>query len=499
MELNLRSSDAAKSGTQCLIIGVLDGKKLLPTTRQIDDAAKGALTAILKSGDLGDKPGATLLLQAQSGVRADRVLLVRLGAAGKLTGPVFANAVRSALRAAATTGARDALITLAEASVKDTDPAWRARRITFEAGNLEYRFTEFKSKKGKAPNLRKLGIQLPAGASRSRLKVAVEQGQALQSGVATARRLGDLPPNVCTPRYLATQARALATRHETVRTRILGEREMKRLGMHSLLSVSNGSAREAQLIIMEYQGGKKGQKPEVLVGKGITFDTGGISLKPGAAMDEMKYDMCGAAAVFGTMTTCAELGIPLNIIGVVAAAENMPSGTATCPGDIVKTMSGQTVEILNTDAEGRLVLCDTLTYVERFKPAHVIDVATLTGACVVALGKVQSGLFSQDDNLADRLLKAGQTALDPTWRMPLQDEYQSLLDSNFADMANIGGPHGGAITAACFLARYTKAYSWAHLDIAGVAWLSGGEKGATGRPVSLLTEYLLSRAETAAK
>ncbi len=494
MELHLRAVDSAKSGTQCLVVGVLEGKKLLPAGKEADKASSGAIAAALRSGDLDEKAGATLLLQPVPGLGAARVLLVRLGAVSKLTRKVYAQALRAALEAVARTSAKDALLTLLDAPVRGAGPEWIARCIALESEKLDYRFTEYKSKKGRTPTLKTVNIALPAKAGRAKLKAALAQGQALAAGISVARRLGDLPPNVCNPRYLASQARALASKHDKVRVKVLGEREMSRLGMHCLLSVSNGSANEAQLIIIEYSGGKRGQAPEVLVGKGITFDTGGISLKPGAAMDEMKYDMCGAASVMGTLTACAEMDLPLNVTGVIAAAENMPSGTATRPGDIVKTMSGQTVEILNTDAEGRLVLCDALTYVERFKPAHVIDIATLTGACVVALGKVNSGLFTEDDRLADSLLKAGESALDPAWRLPLQEEYQSLLDSNFADMANIGGPHGGAITAACFLARYTRAYSWAHLDIAGVAWNSGAAKGGTGRPVGLLTEYLVNRA-----
>ncbi len=498
MELNLKAVDSAKSATQCLVLGVLEGRKFLPAGKNADKAADGALSAALKRGDLPEKAGATLLLQPVAGLAAARVLLVRMGAADKLTRKIYAQAVRAALEATTRTGAKDALLTLLEASVKGSSRDWMARCIALEAEKLDYRFTEYKSKKGKAPSLKRVNLVLPARGNRTAIQSAMQVGQALATGVSTAKRLGDLPPNVCNPRYLASQARALASRHDQIQVKVLGEREMNRLGMHCLLSVSNGSANDAQLIIIEYSGGKRGQAPEVLVGKGITFDTGGISLKPGAAMDEMKYDMCGAASVMGTLTACAEMNLPLNVTGVIAAAENMPSGTATRPGDIVKTLSGQTVEILNTDAEGRLVLCDALTYVERFKPAHVIDIATLTGACVVALGKINSGLFTEDEQLAESLIRAGESALDPTWRLPLEEEYQSLLDSNFADMANIGGPHGGAITAACFLSRFTKAYPWAHLDIAGVAWQSGAAKGATGRPVSLLTEYLIGCAGKAA-
>ncbi|MGJ8687535.1 MAG: leucyl aminopeptidase, partial [Spongiibacteraceae bacterium] len=312
-------------------------------------------------------------------------------------------------------------------------------------------------------------------------------------GINTARELGNLPGNICTPSYIANQAKALGRKHASLSVSVLDEKKMQQLGMGALLSVSAGSDQPAKLIVIEHQGAAKSVAPHVLVGKGVTFDTGGISLKPGPKMDEMKYDMCGAASVVGTLSAVAEMALKCNVVGIVAAAENMPGSKATKPGDVVTSMSGQTIEVLNTDAEGRLVLCDALSYAEKFKPASVIDIATLTGACVVALGKHASGLFSNNDNLADDLLAAGNTARDRAWRMPLWDDYQSQLDSNFADIANIGGPEAGSVTAACFLSRFTKAYPWAHLDIAGAAWISGADKGATGRPVALLCEYLLAK------
>jgi len=315
----------------------------------------------------------------------------------------------------------------------------------------------------------------------------------MAAGVSLAKDLGNLPGNICTPEYLAGQARSLGRRSPNLHVRVLTEQQMKTLGMGALLSVSRGSRQPAKLIVMEYRGGKTGEKPVVLVGKGLTFDAGGISLKPAAAMDEMKYDMCGGASVLGTLTACTQLQLPINVIGLVPASENLPDGDANKPGDIVTSMSGQTIEVLNTDAEGRLILCDTLTYAERYKPAAVIDIATLTGACVVALGAPASGLMSNDDALADEVLAAGLNAGDRAWRLPLWDDYQEQLDSNFADMANIGGKGAGAITAACFLSRFTKKYRWAHLDIAGSAWKTGPEKGATGRPVPLLTQFLLER------
>ena len=327
-------------------------------------------------------------------------------------------------------------------------------------------------------------------------KTGLLTGRAIAHGINEAKTLGNLPGNVCTPTYLARQARKKVN-SLGLKVSILDEAKMRRLGMGSLLSVAKGSVEAPKLIIMEHRGGKSGAAPVVLVGKGLTFDAGGISLKPAAAMDEMKYDMCGGASVFGAMTAIAEMRLALNVIGVVPSSENLPSGSANKPGDIVTSLSGQSIEILNTDAEGRLILCDALTYVEKYKPAAVIDIATLTGACVVALGAHVSGLFSKDDKLADELLAAGKHIHDRCWRLPLLDDYQQELDSNFADMANIGGRMGGAITAACFLSRYTGKYRWAHLDIAGTAWNSGKSKGATGRPVAQLVQFLMNRASPA--
>jgi leucyl aminopeptidase len=330
----------------------------------------------------------------------------------------------------------------------------------------------------------------------SAAEIGLADGQALAAGVSLAKDLGNLPPNVCTPSYLAEQALALGKTHQ-FKVEVLERDALEKLGMGSFLGVAQGSEEPPKFIIMQHLKGKKEQKPVVLVGKGITFDTGGISLKPGSEMDEMKYDMCGAASVLGTFKAIAAMNLPLNVIGVIPTCENMPDGRATRPGDVLTSMSGLTIEVLNTDAEGRLILCDALTYVERFEPSAVIDVATLTGACVIALGHHASGLFSNNDALAAELLQAGEVALDRAWHMPMWEDYQSLLDSNFADMANIGGRAAGSITAACFLARFAKKYDWAHLDVAGTAWKSGKEKGGTGRPVPLLTEFLVQRANQA--
>jgi leucyl aminopeptidase len=383
---------------------------------------------------------------------------------------------------------------IADLHPKDGSMPWLLQTLARQLTCASYRYTATVSKP--KPPLKLARLVVNTGDSRS-LKAgqkALERGAAMGNGINEARRLADLPGNICTPSYLAQEARKLARDHARLTTRILDEKKMRELGMGSLLSVSAGSEQPARLIVMNYKGGKPGQNPYVLVGKGITFDSGGISLKPGAKMDEMKFDMGGAASVFGTLQAVVELDLPLNVIGIVAAAENMPSGRATKPGDVVTSMSGKTIEVLNTDAEGRLVLCDALTYARRFKPHVVIDIATLTGACVIALGSHASGLYANQDKLAEQLLAAGVESHDRAWRMPLWDDYQKQLDSNFADIANIGGPGGGSITAACFLARFTEDYHWAHLDIAGSAW-DGSPKGATGRPVGLLTQYLLERAE----
>jgi leucyl aminopeptidase len=369
------------------------------------------------------------------------------------------------------------------------------KQAILAAHEAAYRPDGLKSKHDKPGKLHKVSFGLLEGKPSVALKTVVAQTAAIAHGVDLAKELGDLPGNICTPTYLAARALALGKAHKSVKTTVLEEKDMKKLGMGSLLSVSRGSDQPAKLITLEYHGADKKQKPVLLVGKGITFDSGGISLKPGAEMDEMKYDMCGAASVLGTIQAIAEMGLKLNVVGIIPASENLPNGSATKPGDIVTSMSGQTIEILNTDAEGRLVLCDALTYGAKFKPDAVIDIATLTGACVIALGHVVSGLLSNRDELAKELIAAGEQAHDRAWQLPLFEDYQAQLDSNFADMQNIGGRAGGTITAACFLSRFTKEYNWAHLDIAGTAWKSGKEKGATGRPVPLLTQFLINRAQ----
>jgi leucyl aminopeptidase len=392
-------------------------------------------------------------------------------------------------------GGNDAVLALGDLAVKNRDSYGKTRLTVESLADSGYQFDRFKSQKADAIALKKVTL-LSTKATQAEVERGAKHAQAIAAGMAFTKDLGNLPPNLCHPSFLAEEAKTLAKEHKNLKVEILDEKKLKELGAGAFLAVSQGSEQPPRMIVLNYQGGKKTEKPFALVGKGVTFDTGGISIKPAAGMDEMKYDMCGAASVFGTLRAVLELQLPINLVCLLACAENMPSGRATRPGDIVTSMSGQTVEILNTDAEGRLVLCDTLTYAERFKPQAVIDIATLTGACIVALGANTSGLMGNDDTLVQQLLAAGQSADDRAWQLPLFDEYQEQLDSPFADIANIGGPKAGTITAGCFLSRFTKNYHWAHLDIAGTAWVSGGkDKGATGRPVPLLTQYLLDRSE----
>ncbi len=490
MKYSLLSTAVTAKATDCLVLGVWTKGRLSAPAVAVDTTLDGALSRVTGSGDVSGKVGDTLLLHPHSGL-AKRILLVGCGDEGALDARSYRKAVGAAIKALLKSSAKDAVFTLAELPLKDRDIAWATTLLVQECDANAYQYDQTKSKKKPEYALKSVAVSAASAETRKAQTEAVKLGASIALGVAATRELGNLPGNICTPTYLADTAVKLGEKYKTISTKVLNEAQMKKLGMGSLLSVSAGSAQEAKLIVMEYKGATKADsKPVVLVGKGITFDTGGISLKPGLAMDEMKYDMCGAASVIGTLTAIADLGLKLNVVGVIAAAENMPGSKATKPGDIVTSMSGQTIEILNTDAEGRLVLCDALTYVERFKPRTVIDIATLTGAAVATFGDQTSALLSNNQALADELLQLGQHTLDFAWQLPLWDEYQSLLDSNFADIANIGGPRGGTITAACFLSRFTKQYRWAHLDIAGTAWVSGAQKGATGRPVPLLVEYL---------
>lgn len=494
MEFSIKSGSPEKQRTACVVVGVFESRKLTLPAELLDKASNGYIADIIRRGDMEGKAGTTLLLHSVPGTLADRILLVGLGKEKDFREKEFGNAIRVAVKTLNDTGAFDATFFLTELAVRKRSTAWRIRQATLIALDTTYKFDQFKSKKDDVRRpLRKLTLAVERRNELSEAEEAQAQGVAIAEGLALTKTLGNLPPNVCHPSYLADQARSMA---ETFKLdcEILERADMEALGMHALLAVARGSHQPPKLIALTYKGAKAGDKPIVLVGKGVTFDTGGISLKPAAEMDEMKYDMCGAASVLGTMQAVARMQLPINLTVLVPATENMPGGNATRPGDIVTAMSGQTIEILNTDAEGRLILCDALTYAERFDPDTVIDVATLTGACVVALGNIASGVFSNKDSLARDLLDAGEEAHDRAWHMPLWDDYQDLLKSPFADMANIGGRWGGAITAACFLSRFTKKYDWAHLDIAGTAWKSGADKGATGRPVPLLTHYLLQRA-----
>ena len=475
------------------MVGVFEPRKLSAAAETLDKASAGYIADIIRRGDMEGRLGSTLLLHNVPNTLAERVLLVGLGKEKEVRDKQYRDAIAAATRTLNETGAIDATLFLTEIPVKKRDVAWRIRQAALVVLDSLYRFDQLKSKNnGVRRPLRKLTLTVARRSDVAPAEGALAQGEAIAEGVRLAKELGNLPGNICTPSYLAERALELAQQFK-LKAEVLEREDMEKLGMGSLLSVAKGSHQPPKFIVLHYRGGKSGAKPVVLVGKGITFDTGGISLKPGAEMDEMKFDMCGAASVLGTMKALATMKLPLNVVAIVPTTENMPGGGASRPGDVVTTMSGQTIEILNTDAEGRLILCDALTYAERFEPEAVIDVATLTGACVIALGHVATGVLANDEDLAKDLLEGGEQAGDRAWQLPLWDDYQDQLKSNFADMANIGGRPAGTITAACFLARFTKAYTWAHLDIAGTAWKSGKDKGATGRPVPLLTHYLLER------
>ena len=492
MKYGTRTGNAAKARTQCAVVGVFENVKLSPSARVLDKASKGSLTKVLKRGDISGKTNQTLVLHDVPNIGATRVLLVGLGNEDDMNSAKYASIAKTVLGKIKAISSRTNLCCLLEVNVPGRNINWKTQRIveSFEAGL--YSFTKMKGKPPKNVSpIESVDLLIDDKSEFKTVLSAIAAGSALTAGINSAKTLGNLPGNICTPTYLADQAKQLAKDYPSITTKIIEEKEIEKLGMGAFMSVTRGSVQPGKLIVITHKGGKAKEAPHVLVGKGITFDTGGISLKPGAGMHEMIWDMCGAASVFGTMLAIAEQGLAMNVVGVIAAAENMPSGDASRPGDIVKTMSGQTVEILNTDAEGRLVLCDALTYIDQFNPKTVIDVATLTGACIVALGSHASAMYSNDDGVAADLTKAGEDSLDRVWRMPLWEDYQVQINSAFADMANIGGREAGSITAACFLARFTRKYRWAHLDVAGSAFKgSGPSKGSTGRPVSLLFEYL---------
>lgn len=493
MEFVVKSGAIEKQKTACLVLGT-HKKNLSDSVTAVDKACDGMITAMIKRGDLKSGPGNSLLLSRVSGLPCERLLLLARGEKNEpLKESGFKKLLTDLVNQLKACSGKEALIAIDSIGVENKDIRQVSRQLVEAIEYGFYRFDQLKSGDDQnAPSLEKITL-LTDRKFTSQVKEGISVGRAIGTGRNVTRTLGNLPGNICHPTYLADEAKALAKKHAKMTTKVLSEKQMSDLGMHSLLSVSQGSDQEAKLICMEFKNGKKNAKPVVLLGKGITFDSGGISLKPGAGMDEMKFDMCGAASIFGVMNAIVELDLPLNIIGMVAAAENMPGSRASRPGDIVTSMSGQTIEILNTDAEGRLVLCDALTYAERYKPEAVVDVATLTGACVIALGHHTTGMLSNNDELAQELLTASNQAADKAWQLPMSEEYTQQLDSNFADMANIGGRPGGTITAACFLAKFAEAYPWAHLDIAGTAWASGKAKGATGRSVPMLVQYLLNK------
>jgi len=495
MEFNVKIIDPVKSRSACLIIPVTEPRKLLETGQKLDRASKGFLLKIIRRGDMDGRSGQSLLLHNVPGIRADRILLIGCGKEADMNATTFIKTIGNMSAALENCGASEAHAYITDIPVEGRDVEWKVRQTVLKMNHCRYRFEQLKSNNSvKKKTLGKLIMNVPQKRNLIAGESAIEQGIAISDGINIARDLGNLPSNICTPSYIAKQAKALAKGQKKLTVTVLEEADMRKLKMGSLLSVSAGSRQPAKLITLQYKGGNKNDRPVVLVGKGVTFDTGGISLKPGAAMDEMKFDMCGAASVIGTVRAVAAMNMPINLVGIIPTTENMPDGLATKPGDIVTSMSGQTIEILNTDAEGRLILCDALTYAEKFKPRCVIDIATLTGACIVALGKIPSAVLGNHRALIDDLIESGNQIEDRLWELPLWEEYQEQLKSNFADMANIGGRDAGTITAACFLSRFTKKYKWAHLDIAGTAWKSGDAKGATGRPVSLLTQYIINQA-----
>ncbi|MDR1075414.1 MAG: leucyl aminopeptidase [Xanthomonadaceae bacterium] len=486
LEFTLNQAVSASAAHHCIIVGIYAEPALSPSAQALDRAAGGRVAALRARGDIGVKLGQTTLLHDLPGVAAPRVLVVGLGERAKFGPAQYLKAVTSAIAALKDGPSADVLLTLAELQVEGRDQAWNIRQAVIAADHAAYRYSAtVREPKNEAPGPQKLSI---AGADAA----ALAQGQAIAAGVAFTRELGNLPPNICTPAYLAEQARVFAAGHEGTEAEALDESQMQALGMGALLAVARGSANRPRLVVLKWNGAGDA-KPYVLVGKGITFDTGGVNLKVQGGIEEMKYDMCGGATVMGAFVAAVKMKLPLNLVAVVPAVENAIDGNAYRPSDIITSMSGRTIEVGNTDAEGRLILCDALTYAQRFQPRALIDVATLTGACMVALGRAASGLMSKHDDLADELVAAGENVFDRTWRLPLWDEYQSLLDSTFADVCNIGGRWGGAITAGCFLSRFTEGQRWAHLDIAGVANGDGKHGMATGRPVGMLSQWLMDR------
>lgn len=496
MDFRVSKVAADKQSASCIVVGIYESRRLSPAAQTINDASHGELLRLVRRFDIQGSTGDALALNNLPNIKAQQVLLVGCGKKGAMGANQYGRLLAAGAKELSASGVKDATVYLAELEVEDRDVYWKIRQIVETMRNAVYRFDQLKSGVStvKKPKIRRLVCAIACQRDKPRAEEGIRHGIGISDGVDLARDLGNLPGNICTPTYLADRARQMARSHKAIKVRVLGEPEMKRLGMGALLSVARGSREPARLITLEYSGSRSRKRPAVLIGKGVTFDSGGISIKPAAQMDEMKFDMCGAASVMGTVKMAASLALPVNLVAIVAATENLPGSAASKPGDIYTSMSGQSIEVLNTDAEGRLVLCDALTYASRFHPDVVVDVATLTGACVIALGAQAAGLFSNDDRLADSLLGAGEFSNDRAWRLPLWDEYEEALKSNFADLANVGGREAGASTAASFLSRFAGDYRWAHLDIAGVAWRGGKDKGATGRPVRLLSQFLLDRA-----
>ncbi len=490
MQFTTTDAAAAAVDTDCLIAG-LNESGLDGALAEIDRASDGLLSRLHASGDLSGKAGKTTLLHAVSGIKAARLLVVGLGKSEKLDGVAFDKAVKAAGKALRQSRATTAHCLLADAEVADRGTDWKLRQAGIALAWADYVYSATKKPKDDAPPATET-VSFPAGDG---VAAQLDLAASIAAGVKRARDLADLPPNICTPAFLAETAEKMAAAHDKLEVEILEEEAMRSLGMNALLAVADGSANKPRLIRLSWKGGKPGQAPLAMVGKGVTFDTGGISIKPRDLMEQMKFDMGGAAATIGAMEAVARLGLPMNVEGVVAAVENMPDGKAYRPGDVITAMNGKTIEVHNTDAEGRMILSDALTWTgEKLKPETTVDLATLTGACVVALGHHASGLMTNDDELAQELLSAGQRSVDRLWRLPLWDDYQEQIDTPFADMKNVGGMPAGSITAGCLLARFTEGQRWAHIDIAGSAWQWGKPESGTGRPVGMLVDWLVERA-----
>lgn len=496
MQFLAKMTKASTQHSDCLMVAIHDGLTLTNTAHELNQKSHGYILKTLKEEEFTGKFGTLVLLRDVPGITAKRVLIIGCGKPNEVTTQNYRRLVLCSMAALSTVGVSKVVSYFTDLEIQPPqDLAWKIQQHVEATGAALYRYTELKSIQTNPPiKLKELLINLPSKLNEKQIKQAIHQGQAITNGTNLVKNLANLPANLCTPTHIANEAKALMKHSKKIQVQVFDEKGIKKLGMNALLAVAQGSKEPPRFIVINYKGGKATDKPYALVGKGVTFDSGGISIKPAMGMDEMKYDMCGGATVLGVIKTIAELQLPINVVGLVPSTENMPGGNATRPGDIVKTLSGQTVEILNTDAEGRLILCDALSYCERFKPKAVIDIATLTGAIIIALGNLGSGLFTTSDKLATELQHASDESGDRIWRMPMWEEYGESLQSNFADLANIGAPGGaGSIMAAIFLSRFTMKYPWAHLDIAGTAWRSGKEKGATGRPLGLLVQWLMDR------